>query len=416
MNINIYQIEKYIGYHLQELIAIGIIITISIILKFKIRKKISPLLEKIPEKNKKYFSIFNIFYSPPFLILVFLYIVTPFLQGPKDVIKFLLPLLWALIIFYILNYAFSLLGLYKKFPIIQKLILIIIGIILFYYYLSKPSTSPVYWLLYPLFSIGTKKISLIDIIEISIFLYFTVYFARATKKLLSKSLTKNFRVEKERIDNLLSIWEYLVITVGVLISLNFIGIRLSSLIIIFGSLGVGIGFGLQTIINNFLSGLILLTDRSINPGDIVTVDQDIGRVIHIGARYTVIRTFDSQDILIPNYKFIENKVINWTRSGLDLRIHIPFSISYNADPEKAREIVLNIAKHHPRVMPYPPPDVLFLEFGESSLNFELIIWISDLTQGVIGLKSEFNYLIFKAFKENNIEIPYPQLDVHIKNP
>ncbi len=412
--IRLQNILKYFMFHINELIAIGIITILYLFVKPRIHKKLSIVLEKIPEKIRKYFLILKIFYSFPFLFIVFSYIILPFIKGPTDTIRFLLPIFWSLIIFYILNYILTLTGLNEKFPLLKKFLFFLIATLLFYYYLSKPSTSPIYWLLYPIFSIGAKKISIMNIVIVGVFLYFTFYFAKTTRSLISKKLIKDLHLEKSRIENLLVIWEYLVITLGILISLNLIGIRLSSLLIIAGSLGVGIGFGLQTIVNNFLSGIMLLMDRSVNPGDIVTVDNDIGRVVYIGMRYTLIRTFDSQDILIPNYKFIETKVINWTRSGFDLRVHIPFSISYTADPEKAKEIVLEIARSHPRVMAYPPPEVLFLEFGESSLNFELLIWISDLTLGVKNLKSEFNFLIFKAFKENNIEIPYPQIDVHIK--
>ncbi len=411
---NLQTLTKYIRFHLNEIILLGIVILFYLIFKNRFKKKISSILEKFSEGNRKYFDILHLFYSLPFIFIVFTYISLPFFSGPTDILKFLLPIAWALIIYYILNYIFSILNLYTKFPVLKKLIFFIILIILFYYYLSKPSSSPVYWLLYPFFSIGGRKLSFINIIVTLSFLYFTFYVAKSSKKLLADRLVKDLHLERDRVENLLVIWQYLVVSVGIIISLNLIGIRLSSLLIIAGSLGVGIGFGLQTIVNNFISGIMLLVDRSINPGDIVTVDNDIGRVIHIGTRYTLIRTFDSQDILVPNYKFMETKVVNWTRSGLDLRVHIPFSISYDADPEKAKEIVLKIAKSHPRVMTYPPPEVLFLEFGESSLNFELLVWISDLTLGVKSLKSEFNYLIFKAFKESDIEIPYPQLDVHLK--
>ncbi len=412
--LNLQKFTKYAMFHLNEIILLGIVVLFYLIFKNKFKKKISNLLEKLPEGGKKYFAILHIFYSLPFVFIIFTYVSLPFLRGPTDILKFLLPIAWALIVYYILNYLFSIIGLYSKFPILKKLLFFVISILLFYYYLSKPSSSPVYWLLYPFFSIGGRKLSFINIIVSAIFLYLTFYIAKITKKLLVDRLVKDLHLERDRAENLLVIWQYLVISIGVIVSLNLIGIRLSSLLIIAGSLGVGIGFGLQTIVNNFISGIMLLIDRSINPGDIVTVDNDIGRVIHIGTRYTLIRTFDSQDILVPNYKFMETKVINWTRSGLDLRVHIPFSISYDADPEKAKEIVLKIARSHHRVMAYPPPEILFLEFGASSLNFELLVWISDLTLGVKTLKSEFNYLIFKAFKENGIEIPYPQLDVHLK--
>ncbi len=411
---NLQKLIKYMVFHLNEIILLGIVVLFYLIFRNRFKKKISNILEKLPEGNRKYFAILHLFYSLPFIFIIFVYISLPFFKGPTDILKFLLPIAWALIVYYILNYILSILNLYTRFPVLKKLIFFIILIILFYYYLSKPSSSPVYWLLYPFFSIGGRKLSFVNIIVAVTFLYFTFYIAKATKKLLADRLVKDLHLEKERVENLLVIWQYLIISVGIVISLNLIGIRLSSLLIIAGSLGVGIGFGLQTIVNNFISGIMLLIDRSINPGDIVTVDNDIGRVIHIGTRYTLIRTFDSQDILVPNYKFMESKVTNWTRSGLDLRVHIPFSISYDADPTKAQEIVLKIARSHPRVMAYPPPEVLFLEFGASSLNFELLIWISDLTLGVKSLKSEFNYLIFEAFKENNIEIPYPQLDVHLK--
>ncbi len=404
---------KYLMYHHNELIVIGIFTALYIFLRIYIYKRISKFLSNISDKKRRYLSFLGIFFSYPFLFIIFTYITIPFLKGPTDILKFLLPLFWGFVAYYIFKYLLSILGFSDK-SILRNGFILIIGIFLFYYYLSKPSTSPVYWLLYPFFSIGGRKLSIINIIVGLILFYLSFYFAKTTKVLLEKRLTKDFRLEKNRVENLLVIWQYFFTTIGILLSLSFIGIRLSSLLIIAGSLGVGVGFGLQTIVNNFLSGLILLMDRSINPGDIITIGEKVGRVISIGARYTIVRTFDSHDILVPNYKFIETEVINWTRSGLDMRVHIPFSISYNSDPEKAKEIVLSIARSHPRVMAYPPPEVLFMEFGESSLNFKLFVWISDLTLGVNSLKSEFNFLIFKAFAENGIEIPYPQMDVHIK--
>lgn len=413
-NIDTDKIIKYIIFHSSELVALGVVFLIYLLIRRKLKSKLSSLLDKIPEKGRSYLGILSVFYSFPFFFIVFSYILRPFLKT-KDIFSFLLPIFWALFIFYVLNYILIIFGIYKRIPFLKKILFFVVSVILFYYYLSKPVASPAYWLLYPLFSIGGRSISVITLIIVTIFFYLTVYFAKFTRDIIFKRLRKDLHLEESRAYNLSVIWEYFIFTLGFIIVLNIMGIKLSSLLIIAGSLGIGIGFGLQTIINNFISGLVLLTDRSINVGDIVTVDNNMGKVVLIGARYTIIQTFDDQDLLIPNYKFMETNVINWTRSGLRLRVHIPFSISYNSDPEEASKIVLDLAKSYPKVMPYPPPEVLFLEFGQSSLNFELRIWIPDLTQGVINIKSEFNYLIFKAFKEHGIEIPYPQIDVHIKD-
>ena len=413
-NINADKIIKYIVFHSSELIAIGIIILIYLLIRGRIKHRISLLLNKITEKNRRYFYILNIFYSFPFLFIVFSYVAIPFLKT-NDIFSFLMPIFWSLFLFYILNYMLSTLPIYEKFPFFKKILFFIIATILFYYYLSKPTTSPVYWLLYPLFSMGGKAISAITLIVAIIILYVIVYIAKFTKELISKRLTKDLHMEKNRAYNLSVIWEYLIITLGVLFSLNIIGVRLSSLLIIAGSLGVGIGFGLQTIVNNFISGLVLLTDRSINVGDIITIDSDMGKVAYVGARYTLVKTFDHQDLLIPNYKFMENKVTNWTRSDLSLRLHIPFSVSYNANPKEVEGIILSAILGYPEIAEYPKPEVLFLEFGESSLNFELLVWIPDLTQGARKIKSNINYIIFDTLSQHGIEIPYPQLDVHIRD-
>jgi len=182
-----------------------------------------------------------------------------------------------------------------------------------------------------------------------------------------------------------------------------------------GAVGIGIGLGLQTVANNIMAGIILLIERSIKVGDRVEVGSLNGDVIHIGARATWVRTNDNIDVIVPNSEFTQKPVTNWTAEDRQIRFSIPVGVSYASDPEKVREVLLEVAAGHPDVLPDPKPDVVFREFGDSSLNLELRVWTVRQVQTPQRLKSDLYFLIFRAFRENAIEIPFPQRDVHLKS-
>ncbi|MFU8819356.1 MAG: mechanosensitive ion channel family protein, partial [Desulfurivibrio sp.] len=178
---------------------------------------------------------------------------------------------------------------------------------------------------------------------------------------------------------------------------------------------VGLGFGLQRIASNFISGFILIMDRSVKPGDVITVGDKYGWVEELRARYIVVRNRDGVDTLIPNETLITTQVINWSYGDRNVRIKVPVQISYDDDPEQAMELMRTAASSSPRILDDPAPTVRLLEFADSGILLELRVWIGDPEQGSGGVRSEINLAIWRAFKEAGITIPYPQRDLHFKN-
>lgn len=207
---------------------------------------------------------------------------------------------------------------------------------------------------------------------------------------------------------------YLGIVVSALIAVSYTGIGFSNIAIVAGALSVGIGFGLQSIVNNFVSGLILLAERPIKVGDWIIVGNDEGYVRQISVRSTEIETFDRAHIIVPNSELISGTVKNWTLRGPLGRISIRIGVSYEADSRQVHDLLLDIARHHPSVLEYPAPFVVFEDFGESSLDFTLRAYISDINTS-LSVRTALRHEIFRRFKESGIEIPYRQTDLHLRN-
>lgn len=208
---------------------------------------------------------------------------------------------------------------------------------------------------------------------------------------------------------------YFILVLGLLIILETSGVDLTSFAFIAGALGVGIGLGLQNITNNFVSGLIILLERPIKVGDRVEIGTIIGDVSNISARATTITTNDNIAIIVPNSEFISSRVINWSHTDRKVRLQIHVGVSYSSDPEFVKELLLEVAREQTDLLSEPAPDVVFLEFGESSLNFALRVWTSVYINKPFVLKSSLNFAIAKKFRENNVVIPFPQRDLHIRS-
>jgi small-conductance mechanosensitive channel len=198
-----------------------------------------------------------------------------------------------------------------------------------------------------------------------------------------------------------------------LIALSSIGINLTALTLFSGAIGVGIGFGLQKIVGNFISGLILLSDKSIKPGDVVQLADVYGWVKHMGGRYVSVVTRDEKEYLIPNEDLITQQVINWSYSSRKIRIRVPVGISYKADPHEVIKMIVREVKDISRILADPAPKCLLRGFGESSIDLELRFWINDPQNGVANVTSEALLKIWDVLKEKDIEIPFPQRDVHL---
>jgi small-conductance mechanosensitive channel len=206
-----------------------------------------------------------------------------------------------------------------------------------------------------------------------------------------------------------------LIALAILIALDAVGLDLTALTVFGGALGVGLGFGLQRIASNFISGFLLLFDRSIKPGDVISIGNKFGWVHELRARYIVVRDRDGVDTLIPNENLVTSDVINWSYGDRNVRIKIPVQISYSDDPEKAMALLVEAAQQNVRVLKEPPPVGRLLEFGDNGIGLELRIWINDPEQGVNNVRSDLNLAIWRSFKEHNITIPFPQRDVYVKS-
>ncbi len=206
-----------------------------------------------------------------------------------------------------------------------------------------------------------------------------------------------------------------LLVLAVLLALPAVGIDLTVLSVFGGALGVGLGFGLQKIASNYVSGFIILLDRSVRIGDLITVDNKYGQVAQINTRYTLLRALDGTESIIPNEMLITQTVVNHSLSKPDVRVGLPIQVAYSTDLDQARDLMLEVARAHPRVIADADnaPSVLLREFADNGINLELSVWIRDPEEGQLNLRSELNWAIWEAFKRAGIEIPYPQRVVHM---
>ncbi len=207
---------------------------------------------------------------------------------------------------------------------------------------------------------------------------------------------------------------YGVIAFGFYLALLMVNVNLSSLAVLAGAIGVGLGFGLHNVISNFVSGLIILAERPIALGDRIEVGGVAGQVKQINMRSTTVVTNDNISIIVPNADFIAQSVTNWSHSDPKVRFRIPFGVAYGTDLQKLRALMLGIAQEHPKALKQPAPDLFFAGFGDSSLNFELAVWTEEMTFSPRRFRSDLYYAIEKKLRENNIEIPFPQRDLHLR--
>lgn len=266
----------------------------------------------------------------------------------------------------------------------------------------------------PIFSIGNTDVTLWTLTYLILLLVLLYYVTTKLNKIVVYKLLANSKIELGVRVAVGTIFRYVILTVGFIIILQTVGINLSSITILLGALGVGIGFGLQNITNNFVSGLIILFERPIKVGDRIEVTGITGDVINISMRATTIVTNDNISITVPNSEFISSTVINWSHSDRKVGFNFPVGVSYKEDPENIKQILLDVANTNPGVLREPKPDVLFTEYGDSSLVFDLRVWTDQYITKTGVLKSQLYFEIFKSFKENGVEIPFPQRDLHIK--
>jgi small-conductance mechanosensitive channel len=261
--------------------------------------------------------------------------------------------------------------------------------------------------------IGGLRVTPLLVIKTSVLLMLTLWAANTASDFLdrrvqsSADLTPSIQVLIGKLIRLL------LITFAILIALSTVGIDFSALALFSGAVGVGLGFGLQKIVSNLVSGIILLADKSIKPGDVISVGDSFGWVGSMGARYTSIVTREGREFLIPNEDFVTQRVINWSYSNDKVRLDVAFGVSYASDPHKICQIAMEATKTVARVLISPAPVCHLKAFGDSSLDFTLRFWIRDPVDGVTNVRGQVLLALWDAFKREGIEIPYPVRDVRI---
>ena len=264
------------------------------------------------------------------------------------------------------------------------------------------------------FTAGESRFSLLMLIKFVVLCALYLLLALWISGVLEQRMKKSPHINITMRVGLAKVSRVFLLFIAFMLALTEAGLNLSSLTVFGGALGVGIGFGLQKIVSNFISGFILLADRSIRPGDVISVGNTYGWVKQLRARYIVVRNRDGVETLIPNENLVTSDVINWSYSDKRVRVRVPVQISYNDDPEQAMEIMEKAATANDRVLKTPVPVVRLMEFADSGIALELRVWLTDPEEGVGNVKSDINLAIWHGFKQAGITIPYPQRDVHLR--
>jgi small-conductance mechanosensitive channel len=262
-------------------------------------------------------------------------------------------------------------------------------------------------------TIGTWALSVGTIVVFVLSLWLAVLASKVTGAVLREEVLSRMALPRGVPDAASRVTQYAMLVLGFLFAFGAAGIDLTKLTIIVGALGVGIGFGLQNIVNNFISGLILLFERPIQIGDVVELEALMGTVKHIGIRASVIRTFSGAEVIVPNGDLISGRVINWTLSDQRRRVEIPVGVAYGSDPRRVIDVLGEVAQRHPDTIDDPPPATHFVGFGDSSLDFMIWAWTGRLDRWW-QMRTEILTDAYAALAEAGIEIPFPQRDLHLK--
>jgi potassium efflux system protein len=265
----------------------------------------------------------------------------------------------------------------------------------------------------PLFTVFDTTITLRRLFAAFVILYGFSVAAWVSALAIRRTMGERSAIDPGVIESVVTISRYAIIGTGLLLALYILGVDLSTLALIGGGLSIGVGFGLQNIIANFISGLVLLFEQAVLPGDIIDIGGRIGTVEQVNIRATTVRTFDNVEVLVPNQNFMNSEVTTFTKTDDRIRILLPVGVSYDSDPEMVRRVACATAQRHGLVLDEPKPRLFFCGFGSSSLDFELAAWI-DEPQRSKSITSDLYYMLWNAFAESGIEIPYPQRDLNLR--
>jgi len=263
------------------------------------------------------------------------------------------------------------------------------------------------------FNIGAQRISLLNVLTGLLAILVTMLAAMWLGRMLEHRVMATDKLDMNLRVVMSKVIRAALVILGILIALPLAGIDITVLSVFGGALGVGIGFGLQKIASNYVSGFIILLDRSIHPGDVLTVDGRFGKVTQLTTRYLVLQSNDGTEAIIPNETLVSSTVINHSYTNRQIRIGLPVQVSYQSDLNVAMQIMKQAAANQPRVLTEPETKVYLKSFGDNGINLEMGIWINDPEEGQLGLTSDINMEIWSKFQQAGIEIPFPQRDIRI---
>lgn len=281
-------------------------------------------------------------------------------------------------------------------------------------------TKTVYWLTRELFVVGKNPITLSNILEFLFIIIFTIWISKVLLTTLTRFAHRRKGIKKSLVYRVSRLIYYLLLTIGLIIALSAIGFDFSNFVLIAGALGVGIGFGLQSIFNNFISGIIILFESHLKVGDYIELDTGLrGEIREINVRSTLITDNDGIDVLVPNSEIISNKVLNWTLKVPYRRFHIPFTVAYGTDKDLLAKLIVEAAKEVPHTLiklGIPDPVVRLTKLGDYGMEFELVVWVTEkYTKRTRLTRSDYLWAIETTLREHDITIPYPQLDLRVES-
>jgi small-conductance mechanosensitive channel len=268
---------------------------------------------------------------------------------------------------------------------------------------------------FPLLRLQGGQLTVLDLLKLAVLLVLVLVIERYVRRVVAAWLLRRTKFEPSLQFAIGKITGYGFITLGFYMALTVSGINLSSLAIFAGAVGVGLGFGLQNIVSNFVSGLIILAERPIAIGDRVEIGNIAGQVEKISLRSTTVLTNDNISIIVPNTAFVTSSVTNWSHGDARVRLRLPLGVAYGTDTDQLRQAMLEVAAEHSKVLQEPSPELFFLGFGDSSLNFELAVWTSEMTAKPRRFRSELYYALERKLRQCNIEVPFPQRELHLRN-
>ncbi len=390
-----------------------IIIFIVFLAASLLAKPLRRLLHKIPDNNKVE-HFFHWFTSLDYLIFpLFCFIMLKFASGLPALLSWKSPILtiassittaWLLI--RIINHVLK-----------QSLWIKVLGMFVWFLAIINSlqlQTEFIKLLESVALDLGEVHLSLYTIIRLAVALFVSIWLASKLVDYLNKRITSSSSINPA-VKVLLSKFSKLSIYgLAAIITLQVIGVKLSSLAVMGGAIGVGVGFGLQRIVSNMISGVLLLLDKSLKPGDVIEIEGTMGWIKNMSTRHITLQTISGKEHLIPNEDLITKNVINWSYSNKLIMLTIPVGVSYESDIKKAMRLITQAAEKNTRVLKRPAPNALMMDFADSSINLESRFWINDPEKGIDNIKSDIRLAIWDLFNENEITIPFPQQDIHIK--